>query len=93
MSRSFEAGIMTPATSFIALENEAQKAALLARQRQVLNARRSLDLGEEPLERMPEPPLWVLLACVSFALRMKRRRELPAGAMISQERGVRREEG
>lgn len=71
VSRSFEAGIMTPATSFIALENEAQKEALLARQHQVLNARRSLDLGEEPLERMPEPPLWVLLLCVVSAMGMK----------------------
>jgi len=44
---SFRAGILTPATSYLALENEAQKAALYRKQQQTLAANASLDTLEE----------------------------------------------
>ncbi|WP_426061985.1 MSEP-CTERM sorting domain-containing protein [Hymenobacter sp. B1770] len=50
---SFRAGIMTPFTSFLALENDAQKAALYRKQAQVLAANASLDTMEEN----PVPPI------------------------------------
>lgn len=43
---SFRAGIMTPFTSFLALENDAQKAALYRKQEQTLAANASLDTME-----------------------------------------------
>jgi hypothetical protein len=60
---SFQAQIMTPVTSFIAVENEAQKAALKAKQAQILKSNRLLDAGEE-LQAMSEPELWRLLVIV-----------------------------
>ncbi|GAA4365508.1 hypothetical protein GCM10023185_35810 [Hymenobacter saemangeumensis] len=55
---SFRAGIMTPATSFLALENEAQKAALIRKQEQVLAANASLDTMEDTDQRGPvETPI------------------------------------
>jgi len=59
---SFQTQVMSPVTSYISLENEAQKAALLAKQKQVLAAKQSLDAGEE-LQRMSEPDLviWLLV--------------------------------
>ncbi len=48
---SFRAGIMTPFTSFLALENEAQKAALRRKQAQTLAANASLDA----MEQEPDP--------------------------------------
>ena len=44
---SFRAGIMTPFTSFLALEDEAQKAALRRKQTQTLAANASLDAMEQ----------------------------------------------
>jgi hypothetical protein len=43
---SFRAGIMTPFTSFLALENDAQKAALHRKQEETLAANASLDTME-----------------------------------------------
>lgn len=60
---SFQAKIMTPATSFIAVENEAQKAALKAKQAQIMKGNRLLDAGEE-LQAMAEPELWWLLVII-----------------------------
>ncbi|EAY27685.1 MSEP-CTERM sorting domain-containing protein [Microscilla marina] len=57
---SFQAHIMSPVTSFIAVENEAQKAALKAKQEQILKGNHLLDAGEE-LQAMSEPELWWLL--------------------------------
>lgn len=62
---SFQAQVMTPVTSYIVLENEAQRLALLKKQQDVLNANPSLDAGEEM--RMSEPGFWLmaLLACLT----------------------------
>ncbi|MCB1175102.1 MAG: MSEP-CTERM sorting domain-containing protein [Leptospiraceae bacterium] len=58
---SFDSGYLNPLTASLALENEAQKAALKRKQDAVLNAHRGLDIGEDPPERMDEPGwLWLL---------------------------------
>ncbi|OJJ15766.1 MSEP-CTERM sorting domain-containing protein [marine bacterium AO1-C] len=67
---SFRTGIMTPLTSYISLENEAQKAALLAKQKQTLSGNPLLDAGEE-LTRMSEPSLWFLLGLIGLLFLIK----------------------
>lgn len=59
VQKSFQSQIMTPVTSFISLENEAQRKALLKKQEALLNAKPSLDAGEET--RMSEPGTIVTL--------------------------------
>jgi hypothetical protein len=54
---SFRAGIMTPFTSFLALENDAQKAALYRKQAQVLAANASLDTMEDTSAPPTETPI------------------------------------
>ncbi len=71
---SFKTGIMTPLTSYMVVENEAQKAALLKKQDQVLNAKKSLDTLEE-LPRMSEPTFWWMLLGLLLFLWVQRRRE------------------
>lgn len=56
---SFQSQIMSPVTSFISLENEAQEKALLKKQEDVLKSNPSLDIGEEV--RMSEPGSWMVL--------------------------------
>jgi len=62
---SFTAQIMTPVTSFIVVENEAQRAALQSKQAKVLQAKKSLDLGDD-VEQMSEPPFLLLCAMFGF---------------------------
>ncbi|MBC8084052.1 MAG: MSEP-CTERM sorting domain-containing protein [Hymenobacter sp.] len=55
---SFRAGILTPFTSYLALENEAQKAALRRKQAQLLAGNAALDAGESEAQEQPtEVPL------------------------------------
>ncbi len=54
---SFRAGIMTPFTSFLALENAAQKAALRQKQAETLAANVSLDTLEENESKPVETPI------------------------------------
>ncbi|MBF9221398.1 MSEP-CTERM sorting domain-containing protein [Hymenobacter ruricola] len=54
---SFRAGILTPFTSFLALENEAQKAALRRKQNETMNANAALDTQEKGDLRPTETPL------------------------------------
>ncbi|MFO7721664.1 MAG: MSEP-CTERM sorting domain-containing protein, partial [Bacteroidales bacterium] len=69
---SFTTGIMTPLTSYIVVENEAQKAALLRKQKQVMDGHRQLDLNDEVVS-MSEPglliPVILLAALLGFRLR------------------------
>lgn len=63
---SFASKIMTPFTSYLVVENEAQKAILKKKQKQVLSGNRLLDIGND-VESMSEPSLWLILfLLVSF---------------------------
>ncbi|MCL6296563.1 MSEP-CTERM sorting domain-containing protein [Jejuia spongiicola] len=69
---SFKSKIMTPLTSYIVVENEAQKAALLKKQKEVLAGKKSLDLNERT-QRMSEPKLILLLILIGVFLFLRRR--------------------
>ncbi len=73
VKNSFISRIMTPVTSYLVVENEAQKAALKRKQEQVLSSSKSLDLDEDS-QRMSEPSLWVLAGLFGLALLCKRKR-------------------
>ena len=70
---SFHAQVMSPVTSFLVVENEAQKAMLYKKQKQALAGNPNLDLDAEA-ERMSEPELGliVLLLLVLYAFRKYR---------------------
>jgi hypothetical protein len=74
---SFISKIMTPVTSYLVVENEAQKAMLKKKQEQVLSGNKSLDLGEDT-QRMSEPSLILLTILLGLILwfREKRKRQL-----------------
>ena len=56
-----------PVTSYIVVENEAQRAILKKKQEQVLSSNKSLDLDENT-QRMSEPNLWVLFGVLGAVL-------------------------
>ncbi|MFY7666882.1 MSEP-CTERM sorting domain-containing protein [Flavobacterium sp.] len=72
LKSSFESNVMSPATSFIALEEESQKILLKKKQQQVLNGDQSLDL-EERISRMSEPSWSLFILCFIFFLVVKRK--------------------
>lgn len=74
---SFISKVMTPVTSYLVVENEAQKAMLKKKQEQVLSGNKSLDLGEDT-QRMSEPSLILLTILLGLILwfREKRKRQL-----------------
>ncbi len=57
---SFISKFLTPVTSYMVVENEAQKEALRRKQEQVLSSNKSLDTGED-VQRMSEPNFYLLL--------------------------------
>ena len=61
---SFMSRIMTPVTSYLVVENEAQKAALKRKQKQILSSNNTLDVNDEVI-RMSEPDLLTLLLIFS----------------------------
>lgn len=65
LKNSFSSNILTEMSAFLALENEAQKAVLKRKQREVLNANSNLDLVQD-LERMSEPELWLMIVIVGL---------------------------
>lgn len=73
---SFISKVMTPVTSYLVVENEAQKVMLEKKQEQALSGYKSLDLGEET-QRMSEPSLILLTILLGIALwyREKRKRQ------------------
>lgn len=78
VKHSFKAKIMMPATSYLALENEAQKAVLKRKQEQILNSNKSLDAGEEEMQQMSEPELIVVgvLILIFVAFQEYRKRKI-----------------
>ncbi|WP_324677970.1 MSEP-CTERM sorting domain-containing protein [Hymenobacter sp. GOD-10R] len=70
---SFQAGILTPLTSYLVVENEAQRAVLRRKQEQVLAGNDSLDLGEDT-QRMTEPSEIILLLLLAALLLIRRAR-------------------
>ena len=71
---SFMSKIMTPLTSYIVVENEAQKAILKKKQKEVLSGKKSLDLNEET-QRMSEPELFILLILFGLFLLFKNKHQ------------------
>ena len=77
VKHSFISKVMTPVTSYLVVENEAQKAMLKKKQEQVLSGNKSLDLGEDA-QRMNEPSLIILAVFLGLIIlyREKRKRQL-----------------
>ncbi len=71
---SFRDHILTPTTSFLALENDAQKKMLLRKQESVLNGEKFLDAGEET--RMSEPGFYLVAILAVIALGMMHRKKV-----------------
>lgn len=73
---SFISKVMTPVTSYLVVENEAQKAMLKKKQEQALSGNKSLDLGEDT-QRMSEPSLILLTILLGLVMwyREKRKRQ------------------
>ena len=69
---SFRSGVMMPSTSYLVVENEAQKAMLKKKQEQVLSSNKSLDLGEET-QQMSEPNTIIVLVLLLFILMYKKK--------------------
>jgi hypothetical protein len=72
MQYSFSSRIMSPSTSYVVVENEAQKAALLRKQKQILSGNIHLDSGDEAV-RMSEPGLLIVIVALTAAIWKLRR--------------------
>lgn len=71
---SMQRQILSPVTSFIVVENEAQKKALKRKQDQILKGNKNLDTDEDT-QSMSEPNLFILLALITAAFIIKRKRQ------------------
>ncbi|MEM6829964.1 MAG: MSEP-CTERM sorting domain-containing protein [Bacteroidota bacterium] len=74
---SFISKVMTPVTSYLVVENEAQKAMLTKKQEQVLSGNKSLDVGED-VQRMSEPSLILLTMLLGLVLWVREKRKRPS---------------
>lgn len=72
---SFMSQIMTPVTSFIVVENDAQKEILKRKQKQVLSGNVNLDAGENPVQQMSEPGIILLSLILFFLLALLKKRK------------------
>lgn len=59
VAASFRTGLLTPLTAYLALENDAQKAALRRKQAELLNGHPALEAEED--QQMSEPGDWLLM--------------------------------
>jgi hypothetical protein len=74
IKQSFSSKIMTPQTSYIVVENEAQKAMIIKKQQDILSGNKSMDLDQE-IQGMAEPNILFLLLLISlFLLYQKQQR-------------------
>jgi len=71
---SFISKVMTPLTSYLVVENEAQKAILKKKQEQVLSGNKALDIDGEA-QRMSEPSLILLIICFGLILWIREKRK------------------
>ncbi len=71
---SFTAKILTHETAFIVLENEAQKAAMLQKQSEILAGNKHLDASENA-QKMDEPNVWLLLVLLAIFIYWKKIKE------------------
>jgi hypothetical protein len=69
---SFKTSLLTPVSSFIALENEAQKEVLKRKQKNIINGNHTLDLTE--VDEMTEPSMYVLIFMLVGILFVVRKR-------------------
>ncbi|GAB6124162.1 MSEP-CTERM sorting domain-containing protein [Dysgonomonas termitidis] len=74
LQNSFESGIMSPPTSYIVVENDAQKAILKKKQEEVMSGHRALDLNDET-QPMSEPDLFILMVLSGLFYLWYRRRK------------------
>jgi hypothetical protein len=72
---SFISKTMSPVTSYLVVENEAQKAILKKKQEQVLSGNKSLDLDEDT-QRMSEPSFWIVLALLGLVIWRRQKKRL-----------------
>lgn len=77
LQNSFKSGIMSPLTSYIVVENDAQKAILKKKQEEVMSGHRALDLNDET-QPMSEPDLLVLMVLFGLFWIWYRRRKAKA---------------
>ena len=73
IKESMQHQIMSPITSFIVVENEAQKKALKKKQEQILNGNKNLDTDEDT-QSMSEPNLFLLLGLITLVAVLKQRK-------------------
>ncbi len=66
IKQSMLTGILSPNTSYLVVENEAQKSALKKKQDQILSGNKNLNPDEET-QRMDEPDLYILIALLTIA--------------------------
>ncbi|GMO55363.1 MAG: hypothetical protein Ta2G_14490 [Termitinemataceae bacterium] len=81
--RSFGSKLLSPFTSYIVVENDAQKAALIKKQGEVLDGKKVFDTENDAV-RMSEPGLLVLLVLLSILLYHVRHRRRDAVTEVAK---------
>ncbi|KAB3531538.1 MSEP-CTERM sorting domain-containing protein [Alkaliphilus serpentinus] len=72
VKESIKGRVMSPLTSFIVLETEAQEKTMLEKQKQLLSATKPLDLDSDNFTQMNEPNIMILLMILSIILISRR---------------------